>query len=363
MHVSVIIPTFNRAPLLPQAIDSVLRQTLADREIIVVDDGSTDDTAAVVAGYGSAVRYVRTEHGGVGHARNVGTLQARGRYLVFLDSDDLLYPYALELQAAVLDRHPELALVYAEASGFDDQGFWEECHLRTYHASGYRGHRTFDDLFGAGVPLGEAGVLTPDLAAARPDMAGRRFFSGRIFDAYLLDLVVFTASLMMRREVVADVGLRNEAVAYWEEVDYVLRICRRHPVGFLDVPTYLVRYHAGQVSTTKRANGKYIWLRKQQGLLRIVRRHGTGDRAYYEAHREDIDRQLARLHRAVAIPLLLFPGGTGQTRRRYARRARPYLRRCAQLGRPEPWLWWLSYTPGFVRQFGVTVIERLRKRR
>jgi hypothetical protein len=166
---------------------------------------------------------------------------------------------------------------------------------------------------------------------------------------------------MMRRDVVSEIGLRNEAVAYWEEVDYLLRICRTHAVGFLDLPTYKLRYHPGQVSTTARKDGGYVWLRKQQGLVRIVQRHAMSDTAYYERRRSAIDLQLARLHRAAAVPLLLYEGGTAATRRRYARRARPYLRRCRRFGRSVPLLWALSFSPGPLRRFGVTVIERLRQ--
>lgn len=101
--VSVIIPTFNRAHYLGDAIDSVLQQTLADVEIIVVDDGSTDDTERVVASFGAQVIYERTANGGVAHARNVGIRRARGTYFAFLDSDDLFYPYMLEVESRLLD--------------------------------------------------------------------------------------------------------------------------------------------------------------------------------------------------------------------------------------------------------------------
>jgi glycosyltransferase involved in cell wall biosynthesis len=361
MRVSVIIPTYNRAGLISEAIDSVLVQSLQDREIIVVDDGSTDDTAERLRVYGSKLTYIRTEHGGVGHARNVGARHAAGQYLVFLDSDDLLYPYALEVQAGILDRYPELALVYSEASAFDDRGFWEEFHLRTYHRSAYRRGVTYARMFERSVSVAELALLPRTLADSRPDFLERRLFMGNIFDTYLQDLVVFTASLMMRREIMSEIGLRNEAVAYWEEVDYVLRICRTRAVGFLDLPTYKLRYHPGQVSTTARTDGGYVWLRKQQGLLRIVKRHALSDPSYYESRRRTIDVQLARLHRAAAVPLLLYGSGTRATRRRYARRARPYLRQCRENGRPEPLLWLLSFSPGPIRRLGVTIIEKLRQ--
>ncbi len=93
--VSVIVPCFRQARYLSGAIDSVLGQTYRPVEVIVVDDGSDDDTAAVAGGYGERVRYVRKANGGAASARNAGIRTAAGKYLLFLDADDLLHPEAL----------------------------------------------------------------------------------------------------------------------------------------------------------------------------------------------------------------------------------------------------------------------------
>lgn len=95
MKFSVIIPTYNREQCLPQAIESVRRQTFTDYEIIVVDDGSTDGTAAYLASLGSDVRAIIQPNSGPGEARNAGARIARGEYLTFLDSDDIWYPWTL----------------------------------------------------------------------------------------------------------------------------------------------------------------------------------------------------------------------------------------------------------------------------
>jgi len=108
--VSVIIPCYNQAHFLDEAIESVLTQTYPNREIIVVDDGSTDNTAEVAGRY-SAVRHIYQENAGPAAARNAGVEAGRGKYLVFLDADDRLLPEALEIGVDCLRQHPECAFV------------------------------------------------------------------------------------------------------------------------------------------------------------------------------------------------------------------------------------------------------------
>jgi glycosyltransferase involved in cell wall biosynthesis len=116
--VSVIIPTFNRGQSVTKAIDSVLAQSIQCLEIIVVDDGSTDDTQERLAPYLDQIVYIRQENRGVSAARNKGILAARGDLIAFLDSDDLWHPHKLELQLQYFREHPEIALVGA-VSSFD----------------------------------------------------------------------------------------------------------------------------------------------------------------------------------------------------------------------------------------------------
>ncbi len=353
--VTVVIPTYNRAGLVEQAIDSVLAQTQARADIIVVDDGSVDETATRLRRYADRITYVQTDHGGPAHARNVGMRLARGRYVAFLDSDDLYYPYKLALQVRLMEQHPDIGMTYSEFSAFDDTGLVEERHLRTYHESGFRamGHG-YDELFGDSVGLVEAGLLG-GLSITQASTAGRRAYFGNIFDTYLLRTVVFTNSMLFRRDLLEDVGFQDESFRLFEDLDFALRICRRHRVCFLDIPTYQLRYHDGQLSTGARRDGKYIWIRKQQSLLKVVRHRALADPDYYRRHRLRVDQRLAHLHRAVAIPLLLFSGGTASTRTRYARRARPYLAGCRTYGHAETALWILSYAPGPLRRLGATV--------
>ena len=114
MTVSLVIATFNHARLLGEALDSALSQTLGGVDVVVVDDGSTDDTPAVLARYGGRVRIVRQPNRGLAAARNAGIAAARGRYLAFLDADDVVAPTKLAEQLAVLERAPGVGWTYCD---------------------------------------------------------------------------------------------------------------------------------------------------------------------------------------------------------------------------------------------------------
>lgn len=365
MKVSIVIPTYNRAMYLRQALHSALGQTMTDLEVIVVDDGSTDETPEIVrqAAEGAPVRYMRTAHAGMAHARNIGMRMARGEYIAFLDSDDQYYPYKLELQVRLLDTHPDIQMVYTECSSFDDGGDRERFHLRTYHCA-YRDPRlTYDHIFQSSVDLASAGLL--EAAQWSGEYGARRAYFGKIFDVYLSNVIVFHNSSVFRRRLLQEVGYFDECLEFFVEMDFLLRICRRHAVAFIDVPTYKLRYHPGQMSTTAGPDGTYTAVRKQHCLLRVFRRHVNADSVYYERHRTDLDRQLARLHRAVAIPLLCCEPGTASTREGFPRRARAFLAGCSTLGHPEPLLWALTYMPPVIRRVSFAAlrrVERLRRR-
>jgi glycosyltransferase involved in cell wall biosynthesis len=117
-RVSVIIPTFNRSHIIMEAIESALAQTIPCLEVIVVDDGSTDNTRERLAPYMDRIVYIYQENQGVSAARNTGVRAAKGDLVAFLDSDDVWHPRKLELQVLYLHEHPETALVGAIA--FDD---------------------------------------------------------------------------------------------------------------------------------------------------------------------------------------------------------------------------------------------------
>lgn len=117
-RVSCVVPVFNGERFLAEALESILLQTRPPEEIIVVDDGSTDDTGGIARGFGNAIRYVRQDNAGPAAARNTGVALAGGDFLAFLDADDLWLPTKLELQLARFEARPDLEFCVTHLRNF-----------------------------------------------------------------------------------------------------------------------------------------------------------------------------------------------------------------------------------------------------
>jgi glycosyltransferase involved in cell wall biosynthesis len=229
-RVSVIIPTRNRAYFLQQAIGSVLDQTFRDLEVIVVDDGSTDATPYVLQKWKDRIRVVRQENSGVSRARNTGIRAARGRYLSFLDSDDLWLKDKLEVQVRFLDANPQYAVCYTD-----------EVWVR-------RGRRV------------------------NPKKSHRKY-SGWIYDRCLPLCIISPSSALMRRGVLDAVGLFDENLPVCEDYDLWLRVTSRFPIFFLDRKLIIKRGgHADQLSNRSWGNDRYrvVALEKQLSLNHLT---------------------------------------------------------------------------------------------
>ncbi|MDP7565470.1 MAG: glycosyltransferase family A protein [Candidatus Marinimicrobia bacterium] len=202
--ISVIIPAFNRAHTLPKALDSVLSQTLKPREIIVVDDGSTDETNAVLANY-PGLCIISQDNRGVSAARNMGIKKAGGEWLAFLDSDDEWLKEKLEKQW--------------DAICIDDKLI---CHTEEiWIRNGQR--------------------VNP--------MKKHKKFGGIIYERCLPLCVISPSSVMIHRSVFEDVGVFDESLEVCEDYDLWLRICAKYSILFIDEPL-IVKYggHEDQLS-------------------------------------------------------------------------------------------------------------------
>lgn len=246
-RVSVVIPTYNRAALLARAIDSVVSQTVEPLEILVVDDGSTDDTKTLIRERYPQIRYLAQENRGVSAARNRGIAESQGELIAFLDSDDAWVESKLEKQIAAMDGDPHAPICHTEE-------IWIRNGRRVNPMNKHRKH------------------------------------GGWIFQQCLPLCTISPSSTLARRELFDEVGLFDESLPACEDYDLWLRVASRYPVHLVDEPL-VVRYggHEDQLS------------RKHWGMDRF--RIGALEKIIAEPHlrREDRTAAIRELIRKIEI--------------------------------------------------------------
>jgi GT2 family glycosyltransferase len=243
--VSVVLPTYNRARCVGRAIDSALGQTHEDVLVLVIDDGSTDETRELVNDTYAReprVRYVHQPNGGVSSARNHGIRLAEGAFTALLDSDDVWKPFKLEVQLACLQAFPEAGMVWSDMTAVLTTG---EATAERYLTTYYRTYRLFtrSDLFDRSLPLAE---IAPARAA---ELGGARAYEGEIYAQMTMGNLVHTSTVLLRRERLAAAGFFDETVRTGEDHEFHLATCRAGRVAFVDVPTILYEVGADDALT------------------------------------------------------------------------------------------------------------------
>ena len=221
--VTVIIPTYNRGWIIEEAIDSVLNQDFSDFELIVVDDGSDDNTREILGAYANAITVLHQPNRGVSAARNRGIAEASGRLIAFLDSDDLWLPGKLKAQVKFFEEN-------ADAMINQTQETWLRNGIRVNPKK--RHHK----------------------------------FSGMIFERSLALCLVSPSAVMIRKSLFDTVGLFDERLPACEDYDLWLRISCRYPVHLIDFPLIIKR--GGHDDQLSKAAGldKY----RIQSLIKII---------------------------------------------------------------------------------------------
>lgn len=213
---SVVIPVFNGAALVPMAIDHVLAQTYRPLQIVVVDDGSTDDTAEVLMRYGDQIQLVRQKNRGVGHARNTGIAAARGQYVAFLDQDDWWQAEKIARQVASFASDPALGLVHTGVAYFDESS---------------------------------QNYTQPLNPLALPEL-----LQGECFRQLLAENHIRNSSVMVRRDLLAKIGACDQAISgnTVQDYDLWLRLARVSHFAYLPDHLTVIRLHERQGTWDRR---------------------------------------------------------------------------------------------------------------
>lgn len=211
--VSAVIITHNRLELLKKAIESALRQTYKDMEIIVVNDNSTDGTKEYLGSIGKirSINIDAVHSKGGNYARNQGIRHSRGEYIAFLDDDDEWLETKIEKQVQVLEASPEYGMVYAR------------------RINSCEGRETLDK---------EKGLLSGDLS-----------------QECFTKTICTSSGMMVRRELFSQIGLFDENLKFWQDFELNIRIANACKIGYISEPLFLYRVSRNQL--TKKYNG---WL-------------------------------------------------------------------------------------------------------
>ena len=285
--VSVVIPACNAHRTIREAVDSVLAQSFRSFEVIVVDDGSTDDTRETLAPLLDRIRYVRQENRGVYAARNAGTRLAQGCYLAFLDADDAWLPEKLALQTAFLEAHPDFGAVHTDTALMDADGR----------------------------------VTKP---AVNPRRQGR---DGMVFDEFFASnmAVILLSTVLIRRTCFDELGPFDERYPAVQDYIFFLRLAWRFPIGFLPLP--LVRYRVTPGSLSRKNPLENIVIRE-----RLLREFIAQHQDYFGSRAGLLRRKWRGFN--LDAGLRLFHHGDYAASRRYLAKARAT--------GPRAWLYWLA---------------------
>ena len=241
--VSIVIATYNRADVLDEAIDSALNQWYPNVEVIVVDDGSTDRTQELLRAYGDRIVVVRQANRGYGAARNAGQRFARGKYVAWLDSDDVCRPEMTALQVGVLEAHDDVVLVSTDFQGFDARGPRRES-VRSYYSALGRVPGGVEGIYGASEILDLGPVAW--LGTRRcPPVRVRR---GHVLHHLLSGSFVHPPTVMMRRSAAVQAGELDETLRTSIEYPFLFRLARLGPFAFIDHPLLRYRISGDQLS-------------------------------------------------------------------------------------------------------------------
>jgi glycosyltransferase involved in cell wall biosynthesis len=242
--VSVVIPTYNRAASLAATLDSVLAQSYPRIEIVVVDDGSTDDTAAVVARYGDSVRYRRKKNGGVASARNAGLAEASGELIALLDSDDLCLPERIAMQVACFRQFPQIVLCSSDFSALVNNRVTEVSHIAFYYSQARRTPGGARGLY----PHSHTLTVSARADAPAKTLPAVTVLTGRVYEQLVWGNFVHPPTVMVPRAVVDAVGSFDESIPIGTEYDWLIRVSRAGEFAYLDTPLLLYRYSGDQLS-------------------------------------------------------------------------------------------------------------------
>ena len=283
--ITIAVAAYNCAATVGATIDSCLAQTRLGIEVLVVDDGSTDATPAVLASYGDRIRVIRQPNGGLANARNTGMREARGDFIAWMDADDLCMPDRMLVQSAVLEAFPDVVLVSSNFTAFRRPEMADDAlYLTTYYAAPGR--------------LGGLDAIYP--SACTLDVAdaasGHRFRvrRGQVYDLLLDGNFVHPPTAMFRRSAQQSAGECDTSLRYSSDYELFVRLARLGEFALVETP--LLRYRLSDSQMSKAAISGTMQLE----TISIMDRIRQVDPSVYQRQRALFERRYARSYLSAA---------------------------------------------------------------
>jgi len=338
--VSVIIPTYNRARWLPETVASILGQTRPPAEVIIVDDGSSDDTASACAAFPQPVRYVRQPNAGVSAARNRGIAESSGHWIAFADSDDVWVSTKLEVQLAALEMSSSSRWTASDCQVID---------LTGSTVSGEQGfRRTFPLFTDLGVTPEE--LFGRTLQREELEVNGERHvvYSGDVYGLLFHGNFVLPSTAIVSRETVQAVGKFDESMRVAEDTEFFHRVAAHAPASLVMTP--LVRYRVGDPTSLVASD---TTLQSVRNAITSLERAAHLRPALSPPEREAYDAGRQRLMLRLAYTLLTRLDGRG---------ARRSIREAWRLGAPRTARGLGIIAASFLPPAALTGLHRLKRR-
>jgi hypothetical protein len=295
LGISVVIPTYNRAEFIGKAIKSAQSAIEPIDEIIVIDDGSTDNTQEVIKPFLSKIRYIRTENKGAGAARNRGIQEAQKPLVAFLDSDDLWMSDKLTLQRVVMEKYPEVVCC---STNFLDKNSKEEVTHRNldnwirHPRVGFLDSApTWSKIYGQGVPFSSLGQL--------PE--GREDFQvhvGNIYPSLMESLCVWMVSVVVRKELLDENDVFPTDLPTYEEWEWFGKMARNKPFAYLDCEAAVQLTHDQPRLTDANA------VKCADTRLALLNRVWGQDTEFLKTHHIQFQRMVSKQHIIKAVRFL-----------------------------------------------------------
>lgn len=288
--VSIVIPAYNAASTIGETLDSVLSQTYANIEVIVVNDGSSDDTAAVLAGFGKRIRTILQANSGLAGARNAGLNAASGDFIALMDADDICRRDRIAIQIKLLQENEDVGLCASDFSAFNSEGLISESHLERYYSIV---HRTPAGIAGL-LPERRSLAVLADPSAPSRQPALINFWVGDIYRQLIWGNFLHPPTITFRRGLLQTAGLMDRRIRNLCDYDWLIRVSRLAKVALVPLPLLRYRLSAGQMS------GDHNTLQVKQDLIEILTRRKASDSTFYDEHRKALDKRLASAQYSVA---------------------------------------------------------------